>query len=502
MIAQAEGPRTSAMADGPGWSLLIPILLIALALRAYGLDRQTLSMDEFTELNIGRSAFGAIVIARDGFPPLYHLILHVWLAIFPPDLAARWLSVLIGTASIWAVWGFARRAGGSRVALCTALLVAVMPFHIWHSQEARAYILYYFFAALALWTLLWAVETNRPLAWGAYIASTLAGCLTQYYFGLIVLVGLVVILADLRGRLRNAFIAHVVLAVGSLPVLWLMRADFSSESSMPFAVQFHPAAIGYALFSFLSGYTVGPSPRDLHGQPAAQAILGAAPWLLLTAVAGGILLFAGLRQLGARRWILFLALATVAPVIVCALAADLVGITFQVRHVIWASIPLMVVMGAGALRARHSLVAAVGVVGLLGLFGVSRYNRLNLPDYQTEDLRGVGHYLARGDRSAPVLVTTGYMASLMRHYLGGGWSVSSVPDVGAAGQGLGNAVRSADSLTAGHSFWLVYTRPFHGDPGGRFLDSLRRSHRLEERAAFPGVVVYSGDDDGPTAGAQ
>jgi Dolichyl-phosphate-mannose-protein mannosyltransferase len=487
-------PGTSPAAPG-GWYLLLPILLVALGLRALGLDGQSLSMDELTELTIGRLPVREILVARDGFPPLYHTILHGWLSVFPGDLAARWLSVILGTLSIWAVWGFARRAGGDRIALWAALLVAVMPFHIWHSQDARSYILYYLLAAIALWSLFTAVATDSRLAWSAYVTAASAGLLTHYYFALVVLIGLVIVVIERRERRQRhrAIIAHAVLAVGSLPVLWLLRGDLSSEAAMRFAIKVHPAAIGYALFSFLTGYAIGPSPRELHDLPAGRAIIAAAPWLLLTAAASGMLLFQGLRRLGVRRWTVFLILGTIGPVVVCALAADLLGVTFQVRHVLWASIPLMVVLGAGASQARASRSAALSVAALLLLFGVSRYNRLRLPDYQTEDLRSVGRYLQDKDRSAPVLVLTGYMAGPVRHYLPDGWKVYPVPGVGSSGAGLPAAVRFADSTApSGSPFWLVYTREFHGDPGGRFLDSLRRARALQQKAEFPGVVLYSG----------
>ena len=51
---------------------------------------------------------------------------------------------------------------------------------------------------------------------------------------------------------------------------------------MSFATQFHPAAAGYAVFSFLSGYAVGPSPRELHTISAGRAVAKLAPWLLLS----------------------------------------------------------------------------------------------------------------------------------------------------------------------------------------------------------------------------
>ena len=284
--------------------LLLGVLLLAFGLRALGLDRQSLSMDEVAELMIGRSALRDLLFAHDGFPPLYHTILHGWLSLFPGNLAARWLSVLLGTLSVWAVWGIARRAGGDRTALWAALLVAVSPFHVWHSQEARAYVLYYLLAALALWGFFTALETNSPRAWLSYVAAALAGLLTHYYFALLVVANLAMLFVEFRGRgqWRRAIIAHTALVVFSLPVLWLLHGDLSSEAAVPFATQFHPAAIGYAVFSFLTGYALGPSPRELHGMPAARAVTEILPWLILTGTAAGVLLLNGLRRLGSGRW--------------------------------------------------------------------------------------------------------------------------------------------------------------------------------------------------------
>jgi mannosyltransferase len=475
--------------------LLVSILLIALGLRALRLGEQSLSMDEVAELTIGQSAVRDILFAHDGFPPLYNTVLHGWLTLFPGDLAARWLSVLLGTLSVWAVWGIARRAGGDRTALWTALLVAVSPFHIWHSQESRAYILYYLLAALALWSFFTALETNSRRAWLGYVAAALAGLLTHYYFALLVLANVAILLVEFRGRgqWRRAIVAHAALGAASLPVLWLLQGDLASEAAVPFATKFHPVAIGYTLFSFLAGYAIGPSPSELHGLPAGRAALEVLPWLIPTGLAAGVLLFQGLRVLGMRRWGRRLVLATGFPVIACVLAAGLLGITFQVRHVLWASIPLMVVLGAGASQARGNRAVVLAVVTLFVLFGVSRYRRHSLPQYQNEDVRGLAAYLRTMDRASPLLVLSGYMAAPIRHYLGDAWRIYPVPNIGSNGDGLPEALRYVEStVPSGSTFWLAYTREFHGDPQGRFLDSLARIRSLQRRTEFAGVVLYAG----------
>jgi len=262
---------------------------------------------------------------------------------------------------------------------------------------------------------------------------------------------------------------------------------------VPFATQVHPAAIGYTLFSFLAGYAIGPAPRELHGLPVHRAVLGVLPWLLLTGAAAGVLVFQGLRVLGVRRWAARLALLVGIPVIACALGAWMLGITFQVRHVLWSSIPLMVVLGAGASRARWNPPVLFAVVTLFLVFAISRYNRHSVPHYQNEDVRGLAAYLRTIDQGSPVLVLSGYMAAPIHHYLGDDWTIYPIPNIGSNGSGLPEALRYVEStVPSGSSFWLVYTREFHGDPQGRFLDSLARIRSLQRRRDFAGIVLYAG----------
>jgi hypothetical protein len=274
----------------------------------------------------------------------------------------------------------------------------------------------------------------------------------------------------------------------------LLRGDLSAESSAPFALGFEPAGIGYTLFSFIAGYAVGPSPRELHELAPGHAITEMLPWLLVTAAAVTVILYYGLQRLGRRRWLLRLLVLTVLPVAACVLLAGILGITFQARHVLWASIPFFIVLGAGASELRVHRTAALALTSLLVVFGISWYNRHYVADYQTEDLRALAAYLQRtGPSDVPVFVLSGYMAEPVRHYLSNRWAIYPLPDVARSGAGQNEALRYLRSrLRYGSSFWLAYTREFHGDPKGRFLRQLTTDGMLRRKASFPGVVLYQG----------
>ena len=101
-------------------------------------------------------------------------------------MAARWLSVLAGLGSIFFVWRLARRVGGTATGLWAAAILAAAPIHIFFSQEARAYGLYFFWAAAALWAFFRAGESNRGGDWAMFAVACLGGLYTHYYFAVLV----------------------------------------------------------------------------------------------------------------------------------------------------------------------------------------------------------------------------------------------------------------------------------------------------------------------------
>ena len=473
---------------------LAAVLVLAIAVRAAGLNEQSLSMDEVAELAIAEGSLSSILVARDGFPPLYHFVLHAWSAAFPGDLAARCLSAIIGALSVGIVWATARQVGGERTAIWSALIVALSPIHVWHSQEARAYILYYLCAALSLYWFFAALKTNSSRAWGWYAATAWLGLLTQYYFGLLLLTNVCVLLLEWR-RLaprHRMLIAHGALAVACLPIIWLLRGDLSIEGAVPFPNRVNAAALGYTLFSFVAGYAIGPSARDLHEMSVGRAISQLLPWLVVAGTSAGVLLVHGFRALSPGRWSSRLVLMTLLPVAGALAVAAALGITFQVRHVLWASLPLMLLLGAGAAEiSRRPAIIGPALLGMLFVFGVSRYNRHSVMRYKNEDVRALAVFLRAQDAVSPIFVSTGYMARPIRHYLGDAPPIHSIPDVLPDGTNLTQAVGSVERQAPSDApFWLAYTREFHGDPQGRLLEALRQRYSVTLQATFAGVRLY------------
>lgn len=90
------------------------------------------------------------VLRQDGSPPLYYLLLHVWMSVAGRDeTAVHWLSLLFSLLTIpaalwagWSLWG--RRAGLFGAAIC-----ALNPFLTAYGEEARMYSLMALLSLLA-----------------------------------------------------------------------------------------------------------------------------------------------------------------------------------------------------------------------------------------------------------------------------------------------------------------------------------------------------------------
>jgi uncharacterized membrane protein len=485
-------PRTSSGRRETVLGLLL--IAVGAGLRAWNLAFQSLTYDELYELGLGAEPIGRIVHTGDGFPPLYHVLLHGWLSVFGPDPGARWLSWLLGVVSLGVAWRLGRRTGGSAVGLGTLALLALSPVHVWYSQEGRAYMLFILLAGLGIWLLLRALESDAWTDWIAYAMASATGMYTHYYFSF-VLVGCAVVVLLRRGlgrSLARPLAAHAMLAALCVPLLFLLRADFQLQADVPTVIRFDLAALGYTFVSLLTGYTVGPSIRELHTMGLAEAARGFAPLLAVLAPAVAVLAVRGGRVLPrARR--LDLAVMIVLPVLLAGLVGQVGEVGYNVRYVAWIVVPMAVWLGAAVPGWRSPAVAASLLV-VVGVSAVAIWNRHQVDRYMNEDARAAAAWLGEREDVAPVFVMTGYMSVPIRHYVGGDREVIPIRGLrGPMSQRIRRAFATLESRVAGgQPYWLAYTRSFHGDREGTIRTLLERRHGLAPTSRFAGIEIYRG----------
>ena len=178
--------------------------------------------------------------AIDIHPPLYYLLLKMWLFLagVGPE-AARLLSVMIGTALIPTLFILGKRLFNRRAGVLSAAIVSLMPLAIYYAQEVRMYGLVtwlgalstYFFAKLLVDYQFFASEPTAQdpvvrrdyFALAGYVVTMTAALYTHYYAGWLLLFqgghGLLIMLRQKRSirQIAQALTPLIVTSLLFLP---------------------------------------------------------------------------------------------------------------------------------------------------------------------------------------------------------------------------------------------------------------------------------------------
>ncbi|WP_313929897.1 glycosyltransferase family 39 protein [Microcoleus sp. FACHB-SPT15] len=200
-IAIGTGLRFTHLAGKPPWTDEFVTMVFSL-----GNSYQTVPLDQAISLDTllqplqpnptaGASAVMHHIFTEDVHPPLYFVLAHWWMQLFPASgeyislWVARSLPALLGVISIPAMYGLGWLAFRSRlVAQLAAAMMAVSPFGVFLAQEARHYALGILWVIASLCCLVVAVQhlkgrTPIPL-WLVlcWVVVNSLGVATHYFF--------------------------------------------------------------------------------------------------------------------------------------------------------------------------------------------------------------------------------------------------------------------------------------------------------------------------------
>ncbi len=264
------------------------ILLLALALRLYQLEADSLWGDEIFTATQSALPIGELLgwTARDIHPPGYYLIvgrLAVWLgwADLTPSALTDWLwrfpSTLAGTLAVAVTYRLGADLLGRWVGLGGMVLLAINPVAVQYGQEARMHGLFLLAVALSTWTLARALDRPGQLRrWLAY-ALTTAFSLYTVYLAFVVLVAQGLWAAVSRQPRDVRCLASVLvprrLAIGPRLICWLVSVAAALALYLPWgptlltivtrrlAVSDVESGVGPPLEFLVKGvYSLGPGP--------------------------------------------------------------------------------------------------------------------------------------------------------------------------------------------------------------------------------------------------
>jgi mannosyltransferase len=186
---QVAGRRLRLSETQLFYGALAVVVAAALVMRLWGLDRRSIWFDEGMSVWISTGSIGDVLAASRGdvHPPLYYLLLNVWLNFGQSDRWVRLLSVLLGTITVALTGIVGRSLFAPSTGIIAAALVAISPFMIDMSQEARDYALFGLLAIASVGVLRLA-ELRGRWWWLAYTV-TASLCLYTHNYAWLLLAG-------------------------------------------------------------------------------------------------------------------------------------------------------------------------------------------------------------------------------------------------------------------------------------------------------------------------
>jgi hypothetical protein len=405
--------------------ILAAITVVGALLRFAMLGTQSYWVDEAQAANELHLSFGAMLHAigsSEPNPPLFFVVGWVWAKLFGTSEAGlRSMSALAGTAVIPIAFLCARELISKRAGLAAAALVALNPFMIWYSQEAREYMLLAAFCGASLLFFVRSQRTRsaRDLA-GWALFSALA-VLTHYFAAFLVAPEALWLLSrPAHPRSRGSWAAVGAVAAVQVALLphFLDHASHPRDwiGAFPLAIRIKQVPVAFGLG------TLYQSPIVNDGLIGAAVLAG----LLIVLLVVG----AGARQLrGAGIAALLAGLVLLVPLALAVLGRDY----YIARALIPAWVPLAVVIGAACTvpvdRGRGVAYggAALGLV-LLGGFVYAQVRIDTHDQYQRPDWRGVAAALGPASGPRAVLAYDGKFAEApLSFYLPGSRVAGGAP---------------------------------------------------------------------------
>jgi len=255
---------------------IILILILGFLLRLINLN-QSLWLDEAVQAITSKGSFLGIFteLRGDFHPPLYHLLMWGWGHLFGyGEVVMRLPSVLFGAATIWVVYkivrswesgvrseetGVRREEIGVKnqnselqtqnsalrtLPLIAALFLAIAPFHIYYSQEARTYAMTTFFAALSMYYFMILVKKGESGVRSQnselrtqnlkYILFTTLMLYSDYYGLFVFLAQIIAGMIILRKRITRLLLYYTsvfLLFLPCLPLLWIQLKTGSQATA-------------------------------------------------------------------------------------------------------------------------------------------------------------------------------------------------------------------------------------------------------------------------------
>lgn len=505
LVPPADWANNQQEGDAP----LTPVFLImatvlGAVLRFYSLTGQSLWVDEMLTWNMIRPGIGAGYLEQllDSIQgPLYMAVTWPLIRLQDTPFMLRLPAAVAGVLTIPFFGIFVGRVMNGRAAKIAVLLLALSPFHIWYSQEARGYAFLMLFSVL-MGLMIHALVRSKAGGGAALLFALVSACAVWSNLG-----GMFLWAGMGLGILLFHFPAHKkewgfwILAFGTVLVLvcpWLLKASgiWAVDRIVPGSgtgealrgeTTFSILAWPYTIQTFFYGYSFGPSLRELH-QPDRMAVLqGYLPLFVMGGLPVGLGLLAALLRMDRQRvqllvWIMI-------PVLVLTVLAMRNVKPWNPRYIAMA-FPWVLALTAFGLAKLPRRIGAGLVVLLIGLTLWSLGGYYGNGKYAKADVRAAAAFLdASAVQGELILVPS--VTSVFDYYYEGTAEVRGTYGLPAL-LNAEDAGEFCDQILEGRTRCrLVLAREWYFDPDGLLPVAMARRGHLRLSMSADGIRVFT-----------
>lgn len=457
--------------------LLLPILLLGTILRLIRLGQQSFWWDEVYSATLAAKSLVTVVPRFGQTPTFYHILLHFWLYMGRSDAMIRLFSVLSGVATLWAIYLLGKKLLDAKHGLLCAFLMAISPFHIWYSQEARMYSLLILLSTASVMFFIRFLHRQRGWSGVWWVLTTALALYTHYYAAFILLfqVGFFLLFwPQYRSRLPQLILALAAIAVMVIPIFVLLFSGGRYAAVCAVGAGNNPLqtfSIPYTFFVFSLGFSYGPSISELHMSTSWASVRPYLPQLLPAVLLFAAIFILGLRSLRRqRKRLIFLLLYLVVPIVGASLIALMLPrLSYNVRYVSMALPAYTLLLAGGLLAPKRRLVRWTLIVALVIVTFVSIYGYYRQDKYAKENYRLAAQIVAADSRVGDVILVT-HLRPFEYYYKGDVairnlfWSPRFYRHM--IRRRIGNSQR----------VWLVIARDWVSDPQGKIRGYMKSTY--------------------------
>ena len=382
------------------------LVLVAAVIRIIVINNQSLWEDEALTAYETRIPFGAMintVLHVETTPPLYFVVIWIWAHLFGTgEVALRSVSTLAGIALVPVAYLCARDLISRWAGVVGAALVALNPFLIWYSQEARSYMLVALLTALSF---LWFIRARRdPSArnlgwWAGWSALAL---MTHFFAGFLVAPEALWLLWLNRTRV-------VVVAVAVVALVQAAMLPFAGVDTTHGAGWIHSIPKTNRIADGIQEWGVSILFRR------GSVLLGFLAGAIFVAVVALLLLRGGdeRTRAGAKPAVAIVSFVVVAPMALAYLGQDY----WLDRNLIPAFVPLAVVVAAACVAPRARLLGGAFAIALLAMFSAATAVVQTDPSLLRPNWRVLGHAIGPTAVPRAIVAVGGSVAQPLKIYV-------------------------------------------------------------------------------------